>query len=103
MSSFQIAFQRYVDSLGSNERQSYQNASLHEFMTEAQSLQTSSVFRGRAHRFIVALDPLVQFLCRYATAVDTLVQCDINPSAIVWGILKALLVVRPYLILVCLK
>lgn len=102
-SSFQVAFQRYIERLGLEERQECQNTSLQDFVAEAHSLQTSKVFRSRAHRFIVALDPLVQFLSKYASAVDTIGQYDVNPSAIVWGSLKALLVVRWHLALARLK
>ena len=93
-SSFQVAFQRYIDRLSPEERQKCQHASLQDFVAEVQSLQTFGVFRSRVHRFLVALDPLAQFLSRYASVVDTIVQYDVNPSAIVWGSLKALLVVR---------
>ena len=102
-SSFQVAYQRYIDGLSPEERQTCQHASLQDFKAEAQSLQTSNVFRSRAHRFIMALDPLVLFLSRYASVVDTMVQYDVNPSTIVWGSLKALLVVRWHLSLARLK
>ena len=93
-SSFQVAIQKYVDRLSSDERQTCRYASPQDFVAETNLLQTSTIFRSRAHRFIMALEPLVQFLSRYATAVDTLVQYDVNPSAIVWGTLKTLLVVK---------
>ena len=37
------------------------------------------------------LEPLLDFLMMYSPVLDIIVQCDANPSALVWGSLKALL------------
>lgn len=53
--------------------------------------------QGRSSRFRLLcrrLEPLVKFLAMYAPAVDMLVQFDVQPSALIWGSLRAILNVR---------
>lgn len=50
---------------------------------------------SRTRRFSERLGPLLDFLSRYAAAVDCIVQgagCNgVNPACIVWGILRGLI------------
>lgn len=92
--SFKTALQRYVDGLGEDEKRLHQHTTTEAITAEFQLLQTSQVFRGRTHRFFQALEPVIQFVSRYASAVDTIVQYDVSPSAIIWGTMKVVLMVR---------
>ena len=97
-SAFETSLQRYIETLGDDERQEYRHWSISDITSEIQALRDSRIFRGRTRRFIHALEPLVHFLSRYAKAVDILVQYNANPSALIWGSLRVVIVVSSRLI-----
>ena len=55
------------------------------------SLERRQHAQSRFRRMAGYLQPLIDFLMMYTPALDIMVQFDPNPSAIVWGSLKALL------------
>ena len=60
-------------------------------LREVQSLEQECLSKSRFRRLTRHLEPLIDFLIMYSPAVDILVQFDANPSAVVWGSLKAII------------
>ena len=66
-------------------------AQVEDVLREVQSLERRQHTKSRFRRLTRCLEPLVDFLVMYSPAVDTIVQYDVNPSAVVWGSLKTLI------------
>ena len=66
-------------------------AQVEDVLREVQSLERRQHAKSRFRRLARCLEPLVEFLIMYSPAVDTIVQYDVTPSAVVWGSLKTLI------------
>lgn len=62
-----------------------------QMLADVQSLEKRQEQRSRFRQLCHRLEPLVRFLVTYSPAVDILVQFDVQPSALIWGSLKAIL------------
>lgn len=58
---------------------------------EMQQLNMHHYTNSRTRRLYQRFELLVQFLTRYTSVIDTMVQYDISPSALIWGVLKFIL------------
>ena len=67
------------------------STTIEDVLREVQSLERRQYARNRFRRMARYLEPLIDFLMMYSPALDIIVQFDANPSAIIWGSLKALL------------
>ena len=67
------------------------HTAVEDVLREVQSLEKRQYAQSRFRRLARYLEPLIDFLMMYSPALDIIVQYDANPSAIVWGSLKALL------------
>lgn len=74
--------------------QRYNLASMEDVLHEVQNLETQHLSKSRFRRLTRRMEPLIDFLIRYSPAVDMMVQYEVAPSALIWGVLKVLLEVR---------
>ena len=79
-------------------RKSYDGASatVEDVLREVRSLERRQHSQSRFRRMARYLEPLIDFLMMYSPALDIIVQFDANPSAIIWGSIKALLKASVY-------
>lgn len=62
-----------------------------QMLADVQTLEKRQEQSSRFRQFCSRLEPLVKFLVMYSPAVDIMVQFDVQPSALIWGSLKAIL------------
>ena len=56
--------------------------------------EVSRTYKFRGQRYITRIEPFLQGVARFSGIVDTFIQCDPKISALIWGSLKLLLMVR---------
>lgn len=71
--------------------QRYSLASMEDVLQEVQNLENQQLYKSRFRRLTCRLEPLIDFFIRYSPAIDMMVQYEVAPSALIWGVLKALL------------
>jgi hypothetical protein len=84
------ALQRYVQELQLTKKD-FSQSSVDDVLVEIQNLEERHSAKSKFRRFGRRIDPLITFLSRYGPVIDTLVQFDTSPSALVWGAVKVLL------------
>lgn len=89
--SFQTALQAYVAALSVDEQRDFRPSSVEAVHREMQRLDQNHYANSSTRRVYKRFELLVQFLSRYTSAIDTIVQYDTSPSALIWGILKFIL------------
>ena len=67
------------------------SVAVEEELQKIQSLEQKCLSKSRFRRLTFHLEPLIDFLLMYSPAVDIIVQFDANPSAVIWGSLKAII------------
>jgi len=85
---FDTALRRYIKDLDGQEKEDFQHTTMHDVWTEVRSLETRHFSLSRTRCMSRCIEPLVEFVARYANAIDTMVQYDVSPSALIWGTLK---------------
>jgi len=70
-----------------------QENTLQALLLEVRNLESQHASKRRSRTVAHHLQPLVAFVERYASAVDVAVQGSLNPASLIWGLLRALLVV----------
>jgi hypothetical protein len=70
-----------------------QEDTLQALFVEVRNLERRHASKRRSRTVAHHLQPLVAFVERYASAVDAAVQGSLNPASLIWGLLRALLVV----------
>jgi hypothetical protein len=70
-----------------------QEDTLKALLVEVGNLERQHASKRRSRTIARYLQPLVGFVERYAAAVDAAVQGSLNPASLIWGLLRALLVV----------
>lgn len=70
-------------------------ATLDELWQQIIILEEQHSARSITRKVGRCLNPLISFIERFSPAVDIAVQGTINPAALVWGAMRALLVVSP--------
>lgn len=88
---FDTALRRYIKDLDGQEKEDFQHTTMHDVWTEVRSLETRHFSLSRTRCMSRCIEPLVEFVARYANAIDTMVQYDVSPSALIWGTLKMVL------------
>lgn len=90
------AFFRYEASLSDEERRNYRRTATtaEDLEREVIMLQTKHKKLSKTLRIATCIEPLVSFLQRHSDSVDTFVQANPFPAALVWGSIKVLLNVR---------
>ncbi|KAF3933487.1 hypothetical protein ABW19_dt0206929 [Dactylella cylindrospora] len=86
-----MACKKFEKFLSPEERQRYRSTTVEDVFREVKRLRRKQGKLSRSHKFLEQLRPIVEVCGRYATAVDTMVQADPNPGALVWGCMKVLL------------
>jgi hypothetical protein len=67
------------------------SATVQEVLEQINALEKSHSRHSKARKLNHQIEPFVQFVIRYTPIVDTIVQGNTNPSALIWGVLKAIL------------
>jgi hypothetical protein len=88
------AFERFKSTLDEREISCFTQTTLTEVLCQARDLDQKHITSSTTRRISNRLEPLFQFLDRYGRALDSLAQVQPKPSAIIWGILRAILEVR---------
>ena len=73
------------------QQQHHEEEAVSRMLAEVRTLDQQKSQSSRYRHLCRRLEPLIKFLVMYAPAVDILVQFDSQPSALVWGSLKAVL------------
>ncbi|KAK6333311.1 hypothetical protein TWF718_011128 [Orbilia javanica] len=92
------AFFQYEASLSPKERQFYRRTATtaEDLELEVAMLQTSHKKLSKTLKIATCIEPLVSFLKRHSDSVDTFVQANPFPAALVWGSIKVLLNLASY-------
>src|SRR5450432_2789825 len=85
--SFQTALQAYIAPLSDDEQRDFKPSSAEAVHREMQQLNQNHYANSPTRRVYQRFELLVQFLSRYTSTIDTIVQYDTSPSALIWGIL----------------
>ncbi|KAK6538895.1 hypothetical protein TWF694_010452 [Orbilia ellipsospora] len=91
-----LACTRYAALLTPKELASYQHATAEDLELEVRRLETHRLKSSKSFRIGKSIQPLVEFLKRHSEAVDTMVQANPYPAALVWGSFKVLLTVASH-------
>jgi hypothetical protein len=92
-SPLQSAFARFQSTLSPRDQADFRYTTLQHVVLEVQRLDERQVATSISRKIGSRIDPLISFLQRYARALDTMVQAYPYPSALIWGLLRVLLVV----------
>ncbi|KAK6512251.1 hypothetical protein TWF481_001141 [Arthrobotrys musiformis] len=92
------AFCRFYAKLSPDERNKYKNAQItaEDLEFEVERLQANHKKLSKSLRIATSIQPLVSFLQRHESSVDTFVQANPFPAALVWGSIKVLLNLASY-------
>ena len=71
-----------------------QQDALDELFVDLRTLEKVNASKRLSRRIALRLQPLVTFVDRYAVAVDVAIQGTPSPATLIWGSLRALLIVR---------
>lgn len=71
-----------------------QKDTLDGLFVEINEIEKQHASKHRSRKIAHHLQPFVSFIERYASAVDVAVQGTLNPASLIWGSLRAMLVVR---------
>ncbi|KAF3109592.1 hypothetical protein TWF706_001450 [Orbilia oligospora] len=87
------AFFRYEKSLDGEEQKRYRRTATtaEDLEREVTMLQTRHKKLSKTLKIATCIEPLVSFLQRHSDSVDTFVQANPFPAALVWGSIKVLL------------
>jgi hypothetical protein len=96
------AVREYLTTLAESEKKDFTFATVEEVLENARALEKEQGSSSRSRRVFTCIEPVVKFLQRYARVIDTIIQYDVQPSALAWGCLRFLLTVS-YLNCVSLK
>lgn len=92
----EAALEKYNASLPSDEKFRFIATTVNDVLLDVQSLEKQQAMFSKTRRISRRIEPVINFLQRYAMAVDTLVQFDPQPSALAWGCLRFLIEVRTF-------
>ncbi|KAG8528973.1 uncharacterized protein KY384_006662 [Bacidia gigantensis] len=101
-SPLSIAFERFCSTFGPAEKVSFNDLTLSDVIARLQHLERLQYSSSKVRRLIARLEPFLYFVDRHAKALDSMVQVDPNPSALIWGFLRVILEVRHHDCLNCL-
>ncbi|KAK6349035.1 hypothetical protein TWF730_009795 [Orbilia blumenaviensis] len=95
------AFYQYAKSLSDKDLKRYQTAgatcpTAEDLTREVFQLQTRHKKLSKTLKVSTCIEPLVSFLKRHSSSVDTFVQANPFPAALVWGTIKVLLDLASY-------
>ncbi|KAK6526947.1 hypothetical protein TWF281_010143 [Arthrobotrys megalospora] len=92
------AFFRYEKLLSDEERRKYRNmnATAEDLEREVSMLQSKHRKLSKTLKIATCIEPLVSFLKRHSDSVDTFVQANPFPAALVWGSIKVLINLASY-------
>ena len=85
---------QFSDTLERERRMEMEHASLQEVLLAVKQAEQKRCSRNVAKR----LGPLIDFIDRYAKAVDVIVQGTVSPVTLAWGLLRSLIEVSSILI-----
>lgn len=84
------ALEKYIGGLRESGH-SDASTTVEDVLQEVRLLERQQSTQSRFRRLAHYLEPLLDFLMMYSPALDVIAQYDANPSALVWGCLRALL------------
>ncbi|KAK6508347.1 hypothetical protein TWF506_010441 [Arthrobotrys conoides] len=92
------AFFKYEASLTDEERKKYRHTATtaEDLELEVTVLQTRHKRLSKTLKIATCIEPLVSFLKRHSDSVDTFVQANPFPAALIWGSIKVLLNLASY-------
>ena len=90
----EVAVQQYIEMLDSEERSNFSGTTVEDVLASVQALERRQAIFSRVRRISRRVEPVVQFLQRYAKGVDVLVQGRVPLSALAWGCLRFVLEVQ---------
>lgn len=93
MQPMKIAFGRYQKLLSPTEQAEFRDVTFDDVMLEVKNIEKQQNASSVTRKLGTRLQPFVTFIERYAMAVDTMVQAYPLPSALIWGIIRMLVVV----------
>ncbi|KAF3909407.1 hypothetical protein AA313_de0201543 [Arthrobotrys entomopaga] len=88
-----LACNQFADLLTPKELATYEHehVTVKDLESEVTRLETHKLMRSKTFRIGKRIQPLVEFLKRHSEAMDTMVQANPFPAALVWGSFKVLL------------
>ncbi|EPS41471.1 hypothetical protein H072_4653 [Dactylellina haptotyla CBS 200.50] len=87
---------RYASLLSEKELSQFKPATVDDLEEEVRRLEDHKLKKSMSFKIGKKIQPLVDFLRRHTDAVDTMVQANPFPAALVWGSLKVLLTLAFY-------
>lgn len=88
------AFKRFKSTLDEKDKADFTDVSLEDLLCQVRDLDQQHAVSSTTRSISRHFEPLIYFLDRHAKAIDCMVQCYPNPSALIWGMLRVILDVR---------
>ncbi|KIW86271.1 hypothetical protein Z517_01666 [Fonsecaea pedrosoi CBS 271.37] len=89
----QISFERFRATLGVDEQAQFQHTQFEDVVSEVQRLERKQAASSRTRKIQSRIGPFLDFLERYGRALDSATQARPVPFSLVWGLVRAVLVV----------
>ena len=85
------AFERFYHELDPKEKDSFANVTLKDVLVNVRDSDVAHASSSTSRSLARRIDPFLRFLDRHAKALDSIVQVNPNPSALIWGIVGVIL------------
>lgn len=85
------AFTRFSQDLDPKERNDFAKVTILDLLLNARDWDASHASSSTSRSVANRINPFLLFVHRHAKAVDTMVQCYPNPSALIWGMMRVVL------------